>query len=172
MTSSSSFHCGGGGYSRQGGTQPGQGTTHPDLDGGYPSQVQTGGGEYPRMGYFLARDWSPLARDGVPPCPDLDRGGTLARSRWGQGTPGWDTPTRDASHLGPERGYPGTGYPHLARDGVPSLSGPGPGMGNPPPPPPTKVRTTEGVLTTRQAVCLLRLPRGLSCNVMFPPNIY
>ena len=98
----------------------------PHGGGGYPSQVQMGGGTPTR------------SRQGVPsqvqmgvPWPDTD-GGTLARSRWGipwpgpdggnprWGTPwqGWGTPTRS-----------GWGY---ARWGTPSA-----GMGYPTPPPGT-----------------------------------
>ena len=75
-------------------------------------------------------------------------GGTLARYGQGGGTPArsrWGIP-----QLGPGRGYPrvplgqGWGTPHLDLDL---------GWGTPPP---LLVRTTEGVLDTRRAVCLLR----------------
>ena len=84
--------------------------------GGY--QVQPGGGGYPisgQRGYpnpTLDRSrqgvpWgTPPARDGVPPCLDLDRGGgTPARSRWGY--PPDQVQTRGTLGYPPaRRGYP------------------------------------------------------------------
>ena len=89
---------------------------------------------------------------------------------------GWGTPHLDLEGIpqpGPDGGHWGTPPPPIwtppTRDGVPPIwtwmeGTPLPEMGYPPPPP---VRTTEGVLTMRRAVCLLRSRRRTFLLVMY-----
>ena len=79
-----------------------------------------------------------VPRSGTPPDRVPPRGGTQSGTPWG-GLPGSGTP--------PGGGYPGQVPP---RGGYP---------GQVPPPGGYPGRTTEGVLTTRRAVCLLRSRR-------------
>ena len=99
--------------------------------GGVPSQVQVGGGYPARSGQGVPCRGIPCL--GTPPSWP----GVSCREVPCRGDPTW-VPTLTG-------GYPARGVPH-----------PGPGQdgggGYP-------VRTTEGVLTTRQAVCLLRSRR-------------
>ena len=138
----------GSGTPPQGGTQvryppggvPGSGTP----PGGYPGQVPPGGypGQVPPRGGTQVR--YPLPPRGVP----------------GSGTP-WGTRVRYPPGGVPRSGTPPGGYPGQVppRGGTRVRYPPGgvPGSGTPPGGYPG--RTTEGVLTTRRAVCLLRSRR-------------
>ena len=109
-------------------------------------------------------------------CLSTGGGGTPARSRW-EGVP-WPGPDGGVPPPGPDRGVPWPGLDGGTRGGVSPLPQqvwgiPPPARwgwgytrwGTPPPhgdgvtPPPPPVRTTEGVLATWRAVCLLRSRR-------------
>ena len=113
----------------------GGGTSHLHLGWGTPHLDGPGQGSSPR----LDLGWGTQHLD-------LDLGW---RTPLSGPVPGIGYPT---SGPGPRMGYlppfgPGMGYPHLELAEVPPPPS-GPGMGYPP------IRTTEGVLATRRALCL------------------
>ena len=96
--------------------------------------------------YVVRREGYVLTHVCPAVCPHLGRGGTLARSRWGGGTPARSsqggTPAGGTLPVVPHLRYPTS---DLAGGGsVPCREG-----GTPP-------RVTDGVLDTPRSVCLLR----------------
>ena len=158
-----------------------------------------------REGYVLTRVCLSVQRGGGVAQPGPDRrvpqpgtdGGTLARSRWGQGgTPvrsGWGVPQPgpDGGTLARSgQGVPKVGYPpSQVRMEVPEVGYPPPGQvrrgstqGGVPPSrygvpsgrdgvhPPPQYRTADGILDTPRSVCLLRPRRRTFLYSYFLPH--